>query len=109
MDKYVRKDGLLLNKDVGNRGCQRTTRTEAKNTGSTLSNDSYHMKKTQRNHISPHLSKALFNRITIKDLTYYSDGKGTSLELEKYPRREAFGRCFTTRQPILSEGYHHIR
>ena len=36
----VCQNGLRLNKNVGNRGCLRTTRTEAKRTGSTLSNDS---------------------------------------------------------------------
>ena len=42
----VCQDGLPLNKNVGNRGYQRTTRTEATETGSTLSNDSLHMKKS---------------------------------------------------------------
>ena len=40
------------------------------------------MKKTG-NYTLPNLSKSLFNRIINKDLTYYSDGKGESVKLQK--------------------------
>ena len=79
--------GLRLNKNVSNRGCHYAL-------GSTLSKDSYHMKK-----------KSSFNRISNKDLTYYSDGKGTSVKTRRLSKTRSIQQMFNNLPTHICEGY----
>ena len=65
------------------------------------------MKKTPRNYTLPYLSKSSFNRITNKDVIYYSNGKGISVKTERLSKTRSIQQIFYNPPAHIFEGYLH--